>query len=992
MPKIHPHRLSVWVSLALVITLFCASHANDRRKEKKSLQKTAKNIDIAAGILDAGKLQHAVLNNGNIGTWDYRTEVPAIGYKGYSYLAELNMMIGVPDGPWAPKYFDPARNDSVSMGPSVSATYEGNDWGPKAVSKGLLHSGDVVVGDVLKGTDINDVPIMATSTLPETWPMIGGKRTWPGPWARDPKTGVELPGVFTSDKDVFFSMTDFDLDDTGRKYAERDNRLTQGYALGLECQITAYSYGRSYAEDFIFFPMKIVNHSSNNYTGVYVGFYIDVDLPEYSATRTINDREDWMSFLKDERDAELDTTYGYNLAYFYDYRWGTGDFSGVENSDAWKAHVAVKLLETPVGRDGKQLGLTDWHWFQWEDRPGVVNTERAELMQYKILGGDITGLLANESEAYFWPDPATNVTNPHFDSPAGIQALFPNGTDCVFIMSSGPFDLAAGSSTTFSFCLLMGADLEDLKVNARTAQSMYNKYYQGPSAPKPPTVHAVPGDRKVTLYWEDVAEQSTDVLTDYKDFEGYKIYRTTSHPSKNEWGQKIYDGKGTQTGFVPLAQFDLKNGVKDLDPEYPHLNRGSDNGLVHSYVDETVDNGVTYWYSVTSYDRGLQPHPVLNPSGFTNFSYLESAQGNNVGGVPNLVEVMPGPRPKGSIAPARIPIFPNPDSLSKGKIVPIVFDPYLQKDQNTYAINFTRSINKDTLYYNVKETSTGRLVVDRSYYTHGEDAGPVFDGIRLSVTEYSPIIGHRDVTWTKVTGANTSTYDFGALTENSAGSGKPADYELRWTGGAGDTTLVGNKVVPFQIWKITENPPRQVNLLLTNPTRPFASGDQVTILEYSAAARDRIWKFVVTWDLTKIAPSPGDILRFRTNKPFTSDDVFTFTTTDVQFASTREDGSKLKLVDDVRVVPNPYIVSATWELDPNFKKLQFTNLPPVCDIYIYTLAGELAQKISHNSTTQGSVFWDLLSYNRQAVAYGLYLFVVETPDGQKKVGKFSIIR
>ena len=36
---------------------------------------------------------------------------------------------------------------------------------------------------------------------------------------------------------------------------------------------------------------------------------------------------------------------------------------------------------------------------------------------------------------------------------------------------------------------------------------------------------AVPGDGKVTLYWDRVAEESLDPVTKEKDFQGYKIYR-----------------------------------------------------------------------------------------------------------------------------------------------------------------------------------------------------------------------------------------------------------------------------------------------------------------------------------------------------------------------------------------------------------------------------------------------------------------------------------
>ena len=98
----------------------------------------------------------------------------------------------------------------------------------------------------------------------------------------------------------------------------------------------------------------------------------------------------------------------------------------------------------------------------------------------------------------------------------------------------------------------------------------------------------------------------------------------------------------------------------------------------------------------------------------------------------------------------------------------------------------------------------------------------------------------------------------------------------------------------------------------------------------------------------------------------------------------------------IRVVPNPYIVSAYWESDPNRLKIQFTNLPRRCKIYIFNLAGELINTLDHwapdSDPGTGSEDWNLWTVNRQEVAAGLYVYVVETPEGDKKIGKFAIIR
>jgi len=90
----------------------------------------------------------------------------------------------------------------------------------------------------------------------------------------------------------------------------------------------------------------------------------------------------------------------------------------------------------------------------------------------------------------------------------------------------------------------------------------------------------------------------------------------------------------------------------------------------------------------------------------------------------------------------------------------------------------------------------------------------------------------------------------------------------------------------------------------------------------------------------------------------------------------------------IKVVPNPYKATDVFE-DIYQNALFFTNLPPVCKISIFTLAGDLVQEINH---TNGSNMekWDLISRNVQSVVSGLYLFAVET-ENDKFIGKFVII-
>ena len=103
-------------------------------------------------------------------------------------------------------------------------------------------------------------------------------------------------------------------------------------------------------------------------------------------------------------------------------------------------------------------------------------------------------------------------------------------------------------------------------------------------------------------------------------------------------------------------------------------------------------------------------------------------------------------------------------------------------------------------------------------------------------------------------------------------------------------------------------------------------------------------------------------------------------------------------LNDIKVVPNPYIISATWERkrlgDPKLgepiRDIAFTNLPGQCTISIYTLDGNLVKTIQHTSGV-GTEFWDLRSFSNQLIATGIYFYHVKSDVGEK-VSKFAVVR
>ena len=96
------------------------------------------------------------------------------------------------------------------------------------------------------------------------------------------------------------------------------------------------------------------------------------------------------------------------------------------------------------------------------------------------------------------------------------------------------------------------------------------------------------------------------------------------------------------------------------------------------------------------------------------------------------------------------------------------------------------------------------------------------------------------------------------------------------------------------------------------------------------------------------------------------------------------------LTNNIKVVPNPYIVTSAFQEDVNGNRLKFTPLPNNCKITIYTISGEIVDVINHSSG--GTAWWGLKNQKGYDVAPGLYIFRVETENELDFIGKFAIIR
>lgn len=96
-------------------------------------------------------------------------------------------------------------------------------------------------------------------------------------------------------------------------------------------------------------------------------------------------------------------------------------------------------------------------------------------------------------------------------------------------------------------------------------------------------------------------------------------------------------------------------------------------------------------------------------------------------------------------------------------------------------------------------------------------------------------------------------------------------------------------------------------------------------------------------------------------------------------------------LDEILVVPNPFVIGEGFSQPGEQDKIQFVNLPNPCTIRIYTVRGDLVKTINVKEGDGAIVSWDQVTDYGQFVESGIYIFYAEY-NGGTKTGKFAIVR
>lgn len=749
-------------------------------------------------------------------------------------------------------------------------------------------------------------------------------------------------------------------------------QFESGSPLGVLLTMETYSWNSSFRDvwdiAFVVYTVKNIHPQQKKWEDAYIGFAMDADIGDPT-----NDLTGCFPDL--------------NIGFAY----SSPTLLGVEEDmEHPPGYVGIKFLDgpakDPVTGEAKMSTFRRWA------TTFVPNTDE---IRYDLLSAGTYDLE---------------------DSAPADKRIF---------LASGPFDLEYGESARFviAICFAWPQWYHDpsvegqteryadyLKLVAENAQFVFDNNFKFPQPPDVPRIKLNSQDQRIIITWDDAAEKTVEEIlslpdfSDSLDFEGYKLWKSTS---------------GEEGSFKMLGQWD-KVSFDDLGNPI-----GSNTGLTRSYVDEDLINGKLYFYAVTAYDKGeYQPQNYGDPE----FEVVPPMETGMIFGK-NLKAETPNSPPANFTQPQMEGL-----ELISGEgdeIQFTIYPEYLLSDSvknRNFQIRFSSlepfRYDKDITGYGpdiyLVDIDTEDTVVTTSNFPVSSPPTTVktnlFDGMLLNYTGPNILLNEIDTVYFKQGKNGVTIYPETEFDEyTTPQTTVPLDMPF------GSYFLPHEYLIEFYEYVGK----RRVNIYdldsgdtLDYEMRSF--GQSFSLASYEKildeASGDSIWynnpsgfknnlsneatgykiyipgAFIFIDDPYKeIVPGDSIIVKLSGVCAPREGDVFQFSTV----------GSQVNYNTqlDVKVVPNPFLVRAAWDLDNDYRKIQFINLPTECTIRIYTIAGDIVKTIHHtepykggfDSETRGTAFWNLMTTNNQKVATGVYVFYLESPYGND-VGRFAIIR
>ena len=933
---------------------------------------------------------------------------------------------------------------------------------------------------------------------PESWPDKDDD--WNGFW------NGQYGKYVRADQETFYVMDDYYNDEFDYYPDSTDaGQSERRGGLGVELQVRGYQWNHPAAEDIIIFTYWIKNVGTSTLDSVIFGMYGDADV---GGPSSFSDDDAWFDIDND-------------IVYQWDHDGWSTSYGGFD-----PVYFGWSFLESPGnpndGIDNDGDGMVDESQFDGIDNDGDWLAERDDIgadglgeYHYEYPGPDADGSEGNgipdlgepnfeytdndESDQIgltsFYSAPYPSI-QPHNDEVMWSQMqpgqfdVPSQNIDQTYLYGSAFISLDPGEQKKFAVAMVFGNDFDDILRNTVTMQNIYDNDYNFAKPPIKPTVNVTSGNKKVILSWDSKAENSLDPIYG-RDFEGYRIYRSTDPGFIDAY--VVTDTYGNITFKKPLAVFDIVDSLKGPHPigfNGVQFDMGTDSGLEYLYVDSNLINGQKYYYAVTAFDKGYDLD--FYDLGFSEAEHLLPIAPSECsiivdldrkGHVVNLSEnagiALPTAPAAGYIPPntnedgSSIVVHDVGSSTGIIELETIIFEDI--PDSKTYTIEFEENETEPKIQYNIRDEEekienvvflggiaslehsnidsasfvltnvagsveysdtvdfsadyeSGILAIDslsiisegvqyaasykyypiyQSKYLDGENDNKIFDGMQVKLTN-APLGVNNDQSGFIIGNSNYAW-------EIVASRVFPADFEITFEGDIGDSVNADNDNVaaPFFIENVTHGDTMDFLVFDQDGDNEWDREEPILIMPYEGMITP--YMFVVFDPYTNVTTiidlgdttvidtafdeiedvEKGDVFRITINIPFAEDDKYHFTT----ISSRISDSLAEDELQDIAVVPNPYVVAAAWEPRLTLesgrgeRKLDFINLPSECTIKIFTLNGYLVNTIKHQSINEnGTYSWNMLSKDGLELAHGLYIYHVEAKNIGEFTGKFALIK
>ena len=608
-----------------------------------------------------------------------------------------------------------------------------------------------------------------------------------------------------------------------------------------------------------------------------------------------------------------------------------------------------------------------------------------------------------------------------------LEEYTTNTSNLIEVFASGPFPLQQGiterisMSELHSFDDLDGLNDDDHRAPAlyelkKIVQVIYEKDYRFAQPPKMPTLTATPSDGRVILTWDDIADTRTrdPFVGNANDFEGYKVYRSTDKFLADP--EIITDGFGQPTFKTSIYQCDLKDGKQGFT-DFGLLNGtayylGSETGLSHRYIDNSVQNGRTYYYAVVAYDYGAPDiGPGISPSENNAVIELDEAEEVRSYGK-NVAIITPRQTAAGFVQPD-ISVEEPENLFGTGTVTPQILSNTSLKENHTYIVTFEVDTVKELSGYEhgifyttsgfsvLDETDSNRIVCSEDIdHFSGQNllsiegdsllvgqgysdfvtlnpegvSSDVFDGLQVEIDPgvLAPTYSYPRSGWLTGDGlinivpsaleSRLLAWDYDIIFTNndSAYVGIARGGTVRDVDGTSGLDVLWQQPFSFYVLNTsfadTNNAHDKFDMVAIdlNDDGEFNIFDDKILVgvqdrdRWKATAFEINFKFVTE----NTFPQADDVYQVKFDRPFWETDSLRFTVNSNDALDL--DNLALKM-DSIQVVPNPYIVTNMMETavaNPFLnqrRKIMFTHVPSECIINIFTVSGTLVDRIEVNN-------------------------------------------